>query len=274
MMSQELLPVLGIGAAAMDSEIPGFIFAAVLAVGICALIEVGRRIGMRHLADEGEDATKGFNAIEGAVFALLGLILAFSFSGALTRFDARRQLVITEVNSIGTAWLRIDLLPEDVQPQMRTLFRRYLDARIEGYQRLPDVKAFQAELARASHLQSEIWALAVRSVVRSPVPGAPYLVLTSLNEMFDITTTRTESFRIHSPPVIFGMLAALALACSLFAGYDMAMRRRRNLLHSISFAVVFAVTVYVIIDIEYPRLGMVNVSDSDQVMVDLRKSME
>jgi hypothetical protein len=70
------------------------------------------------------------------------------------------------------------------------------------------------------------------------------------------------------------MLGALALTCSLFAGYDLALRKRRNILHSLSFAVVLAVTVYVIVDLEYPRVGLIKISDSDQAMVDLRKSME
>ena len=93
----------------------GAVFALLLATGIVVLLEVGRRIGSRRLAKEGEAAAKGFGAIEGAVFALLGLILAFSFSGALTRFDARRHLVVAEANNIGTAFLRIDLLPVDAQ---------------------------------------------------------------------------------------------------------------------------------------------------------------
>jgi hypothetical protein len=258
----------------MNAELLGLLFAVLLALGIYGLIEIGRRIGVRHFAAEGEESTKGFTAIESAVFGLLGLILAFSLSGALTRFDARRQLVFTEANHISTAWLRIDLLPEDARPRMRDLFRRYVDSRIEAYERLPDFGAFKAEVARSEQLQNEIWALAVPSMARSPSPVAPYLFLDSLNQMFGMTTTRTESFRIHSPPVIFAMLGALALACSLFAGYDMAMRKRRNVLHSLSFALVFAVTVFVIIDIEYPRLGMINITDSDQVLVDLRKSME
>lgn len=109
----------------------GAVFACLLAAGILMLLEVGRRIGARHLAQEGETAAKGFAAIESAVFALLGLILAFSFSGALTRFDARRHLVVEEANDISTAFLRVDLLPADAQGPMRDLFRRYLDSRIE-----------------------------------------------------------------------------------------------------------------------------------------------
>lgn len=258
----------------MNVILAGTIFAVVLSAGILVLLEIGRRIGVRQLAEEGESASKGLGAIEGAIFGLLGLILAFSFSGALTRFDARRYLVVEEANDIGTAWLRIALLPADAQPHMRDLFRRYLDSRIEVYRKVPQMAAVKAELARAANLQSEIWALAVTSSREGGMVQAPMLLLPALNAMFDIATTRTEAARVHPPLMIFAMLGALTLACSLFAGYDMAIRRRLNVLHSIAFAVVLSVTAYVIIDLEYPRLGLIQVSDSDRVLVDLRRSMD
>src|SRR5271166_526759 len=121
----------------MNVILAGTIFAVVLSAGILVLLEIGRRIGVRQLAEEGESASKGLGAIEGAIFGLLGLILAFSFSGALTRFDARRHLVVEEANDIGTAWLRIALLPADAQSHMRDLFLRYLDSRIEVYGKVP-----------------------------------------------------------------------------------------------------------------------------------------
>lgn len=252
----------------------GAVFAFLLATAIIVLLEVGRRIGARRLAEEGEAAAKGFGAIETAVFALLGLILAFSFSGALTRFDARRHLVVEEAYDIGTAFLRVELLPADAQPPMRDLFRRYLDSRIETYRKLPDMEAAQAELARSVKLQSEIWSLAVASSQKSPTPQATTLLLPALNAILDITTTRTEAANIHSPLIIWLMLGALTFACALFAGYEMAGRKRLNLLHSVAFALVLAVTVYVIIDLEYPRIGLIRVSNSDRVLVGLRKSMK
>jgi hypothetical protein len=251
----------------------GTIFAVALSAGVLVLLEIGRRIGVRQLTEEGETASKGLGAIEGAIFGLLGLILAFSFSGALTRFDARRHLVVEEANDIGTAWLRVALLPADAQPPMRDLFRRYLDSRIEVYRKVPDMEAVKSEQARSAKLQSEIWVLAVSSTREAGTAQAPMLLLPALNAMFDITTTRTEAARVHPPLMIFGMLGALTLACSLFAGYDMAIRRRLNVLHSVAFAAVLSVTAYVIIDLEYPRLGFIQISDSDQVLVDLRKSM-
>jgi len=202
------------------------------------------------------------------------LILAFTFSGALTRFDARRLLVVEEANMIGTAWLRIDLLPPEAQALMRDLFRRYLDSRIGVYRKVPDMSAVSAELARSAKLQTEIWSLATSSSRDARVTAAPILLLPALNAMIDITTTRTEAARLHPPLIVFAMLGAMTLACSLFAGYDMSVRRRLNLLHSTAFAVVLAVTVYVIIDLEYPRVGLIRMTDSDQVLIDLRKGME
>lgn len=258
----------------MNIAILGIIGSVALFGGILLFIEAGRRIGARQLRDEGDSAQKGFGAVEGAVFALLGLVLAFSFSGALARFDGRRQLVIEETNDIGTAWLRIDLLPKNAQPAMRDLFRRYLDARIEVYDQLPDVDLARAALRRSASLQGDIWKHAISSIQEGGTSAAPILLLPALNAMFDITTTRTESTRIHPPSIIFVMLGALTLACSLFAGYDMAGRPKLNLLHSIAFAAVLSVTVYVIVDLEYPRLGLIRMTDSDQALVDLRKAMD
>jgi hypothetical protein len=258
----------------MNVILLGAIFAVMLFASILALIETGRRVGRRRLAAEGETAAKGFAAVEGAIFGLLGLILAFSFSGALTRFDARRQLVVEEANDIGTAWLRVDLLPAASQPAMRDLFRRYLDSRIAAYRKLPDIDAARAELGQSAKFQKEIWALAVAASQSAGTAQAPMLLLPALNAMFDITTTQTETTRVHPPLIIFAMLGVLTLACSLFAGYDMASRPSLNLLHSVAFALVMSVTVYVIIDIEYPRLGMIRMSDSDEVLAELRQAME
>ena len=257
----------------MNTMLYGTAFAVALAVGVFLLLYIGRQIGARRIAREGKASTENLVAIEGAVFGLMGLLLAFCFSGAATRFDARRQLVITEVNQIGTAWLRIDLLPEAHQPAMRDLFRRYLDSRIETYRKVPDMAAVNLERARSNELQSAIWKLAVTATREGAAPSAPILLLPALNEMIDITTTRAEATRVHPPVITFVMLGVLALACSLFAGYDMASLPRLNLLHSTAFAIALAVTVYVIIDLEYPRIGLIRMTDSDAAMVELRNSM-
>jgi hypothetical protein len=250
------------------------LFAGGLFIGMIAMIEVGRAVGVRRLRHDREGARAGVTEVESAVYALLGLLIAFTFSGAASRFDDRRRLVAQEVNAIGTAWLRLDLLPADSRDEMRNLFRRYLDSRIQSYRLLPDVSAARAELGRSIELQGRIWDRAIAGVkAHSIVESDERLILPALNEMFDIVTTRTNAMRIHPPLVIWAMLALLSLLGALLAGYAMAEGKTRSWMHLVSFALVLALTVYVIVDIEYPRLGLIRMDDTDQLMVDLRTSM-
>jgi hypothetical protein len=104
-------------------------------------------------------------------------------------------------------------------------------------------------------------------------PSAAVLVLPALNAMIDITTARTAASREHPPAIIFILLLALALGCSLLAGYSMAGSPSRSWLHVLGFAAILATTVYVILDLEHPRLGLIRVSAADQLLVELRHTM-
>lgn len=245
-----------------------------LFLGMLVLLEVGRRIGKRRLDRDPAAAGTGLGAVESAVFGLLGLMIAFTFSGAASRFDARRQLVTEEANNIGTAWLRIDLLPREAQPPLRELFRRYLDSRLATYRKVTNVEMAMEEYARSTKLQGEIWALAVAACRDAPSPQATMLVLPALNQMIDITTTRLMATRTHPPWIVFGMLAALALAGALLAGFAMAEGKGRSWVHMLAFAAILATTVWITIDLEYPRLGLIRVDAVDDVLTDLRKSMD
>src|SRR5262245_25566092 len=153
------------------------------------LQHVGRRIGRRHIASDPEHWHTGFGAVDGALFGLLGLLIAFTFSGAASRLDSRRNLIVDETNAIGTAFRRIDVIPAAARPALRELFRDYLDARIETYRALPDLDAAHAALSRGAALQDAIWASAVAAVqMEGATTAAPILMLPVLNQMFDITT--------------------------------------------------------------------------------------
>ncbi len=250
----------------------GLSLAAGVFVGILVLLEVGRRIGLRRAAGDPQDAGAEIGVVDTAVFALLGLLIAFTFSGAASRWDTRRHLVIEEANAIGTAYLRLDVLPPDAQPALREKFRQYVDARLAVYRKLPDVSAAKAELARAATLQAEIWGQAVAACRREGSQPARMLVLPALNAMIDITTSRTVAAQTHPPSIVYAMLVALMLASSLLAGHAMS-RGRRNWVHMVGFAAAMALALYVILDLEFPRLGFIRLDAYDQVLVDARESM-
>ena len=258
----------------MDTILLAALVALGLFFGILVFLEVGRRLGERRVADDPEGARNGIGAVEGAIFGLVGLLIAFTFSGGANRFDERRALVVQETNAIGTAYLRVDLLPEGAQPALRDLFRRYLDARIAAYRRLPDFDAATAKLQESIRLQNEIWNRALAAgKSEGAAPDAVKLLLPALNEMIDITTTRTTAAALHPPMVIYLMLVLLTLAAALMAGYGMAGAKRRSWTHMLAFALVMSLAVYVIVDLEYPRLGLIRVDAFDRTLADLRADM-
>src|SRR5215472_9861172 len=130
------------------------LFVGLLFLGVLVFLKNCLRLGLRTKVAEG--AKQGLGIIEGAMFTLLGLLVAFTFSGAAERFEGRRHLIVEEANDIGTAYLRVDLLPADAQPEIRDLFRRYVDSRIETYRNFNDLKELAQNLAKSQELQSEI----------------------------------------------------------------------------------------------------------------------
>ena len=247
-------------------------FTVVLFVGMILIVGLGRRVGARERAGIMAGGAAGVGAVEAAIFALLGLLIAFTFQGAATRFDARRSLIVQEANTIGTAWLRIDLLPADAQPDMRDLFRQYLDSRLETYRRVPDMAGVRAELVHTAQLQNRIWKAAIASH-NAGVPGIAVGLLPALNQMFDITTTRTMATENHPPLAIFLLLGMLCLIGALLVGYGTSPNERRGWLHTVIFSLILSMTIYVIVDVEFPRLGIIRVDSADHVLLELREAM-
>jgi len=190
----------------MNPVIWATLLSTVVFSGTLGCLELGYPFGNRSIAKAPELAHEGIGAIEAAVFALLGLLLGFSFAGATSRLDARRQLIVEEANAVGTAYLRLDLLPSANQPEIRQLFRRYLDARLSAYDQLPDPVAVAQELAQAAQVQQEIWSRTVTVTREDPSKESARLLLPAINEMIDVTTARTIALQTHLPGLIVGLL--------------------------------------------------------------------
>jgi hypothetical protein len=254
----------------MKPPFPPLLFSALLFLGMLLMLEVGRRFARRKQ----DGAHAGLTTIESSVFALFGLLIAFTFSGAATRFQEKRMLVAQEANAIQTAYLRVDLVTREQQPAIRELFRDYLDSRLATYRKLPDLKAAEEEMARSRKLQNRIWTAVVAS---ADVPGAPtsitFLLLPALNQMFDVAETRTMALHLHPPAIIYLLLFALGLLCAVLAGYRMADRPQRDWLHILAFVVFTTLVINTMFDVEYPRIGLIRLTDADQELVHVREGM-
>jgi hypothetical protein len=250
------------------------LFLGFLFTGMLLFIHAGSRIAAWQHTHRPGMIRGSTAAVDGAVLGLMGLLLAFTFSGAGTRYDARRKLVAEEANNIGTAYLRLDLLPLETQPKLREDFRRYVRSRLAVYEKIPDAEAVRAELRRSGEIQNDIWKQVVSATQQSGSPAVMILVLSPVNEMIDITTTRAVAAETHPPPVIFIMLGVTLLACSLLASYSMSVAGRPSLIHTIVFVLLVGIAVYVTFDFEYPRVGLIRIDPVDKVLTETLERMQ
>jgi hypothetical protein len=242
--------------------------------GMLIMVELGRWAALRRMAKDPEGLKAGVGAVVGAIFSLLGLLIAFSFSGAASRFDARRQLSVQEANAIGKAYYLLDLVPEPAQTGLKESFRKYLDAELEAIRKLPDIAAAEQAIGRRSAWQRDIQSQTLAVCKNPSSQSAGSILLPAITQWVDISSVRTIAANTHPPILIFAMLMGLALISSLIAGYGMAEAKSRSWLHIIAFAAVVSLTIYVIVDLEFPRFGFIRIDAADQLLVELRASMK
>jgi len=235
---------------------------------------IGQWLAARRLQRSDDASAVGISAVDAAVFGLFGLLVAFWFSSAGTRLDMRRSLIVEEANAIGTAWLRLDLLPEDAQPAVREEFRSYLDLRLAQTPGATHPESDAVLTERVSTAQDSIWRQSVAAAPRCVSDQTAALLLDALNAMFDAGTRQRAAFNAHTPVAILLLLLLVAFFAAVLAGHDMAGRGRFNWLHIIVFAGVVSLTIWVIYDLEMPRYGLIRVDNYDQTLRDLRATFQ
>jgi hypothetical protein len=242
--------------------------------GMIVAAVAGHRLAVARRQRLDTEATVGTSAIDAAVLGLLGLLVAFWFSSAGTRLDIRRSLIVEEANSIGTAWLRLDLLPEDVEVQVRDLFRHYVDVRLAQTTEVGRPGPQEPLDRRLTELRHAIWGRAVAAAPRSTSDQAAAILLESLNGMFDAGTRHQAAFDAHTPTAILVLLLAVGILSALLAGHDMGCQGTFNPLHVVVFAGVVSLTIWVIYDLEMPRYGLIRVDNFDKTMLDVRADFQ
>lgn len=236
--------------------------------------EFGWRLGRRKSAPEEKEEGDAAGLLDNAVFGLFGLLLGFTFSGSAARFDHRRELVAKVVNTTGTAWRRIEALPRQSQDSVRVPFRRYVDALLSSYQ----VGNLSSDVYRqppaVTQAEDQTWAQAIKACLNKDGEQARMLLLPALDDMFGAVEEERLAGRVHPPYAIFVMFGLTALVTALLAGLAVSRSNGRGWVHRVGTALTISLAVYVILEMEYPRLGLIRVYAMDQALVDLRATMK
>jgi hypothetical protein len=246
-----------------------------LSIGLCVAMlgcsQLGYRVGLRQHAAIHSSAQVG--VIEGAIFGLLGLLLGFTLQSSMLHLDEKRLLIVQEANAIGTAYLRVDLLDHSDQPEMRRLFRSYLEARLHVYDTVETGGDPQQAITQTLRWQQQIWTKAIESRHSESTQVSPGLVIRALNEMIDVTAARTFASRTKLPALIITLLFGAAIVSAMIIGYAMARQKHLSSVYALAFSFIISATIYTLLDLDNPRFGLIRLDAAEQTLRELHDSI-
>lgn len=215
------------------------------------------------------DSETKLDTVEGSLLALFAFFLGFTFSLSASRYDARRQVIVAEANNIGTAVLRADLYPDSTRAIMRKHFKNYIDYRLDYFNAGIDEQKIKETVSNAEKESAQIWALATKLSKEPGYSDATRLMIPALNDLIDIVTTRDATRKAKVPDSIMWVMFALSLFSAFIIGYCTT-RKKMNYVTSLIFMAMITVSIYLIIDLDRPRRGIITLEGSNNRIVDLK----
>ena len=217
---------------------------------------VGHR--MRHLS---ESLSESFGVMQGAMLGVVGLILAFGLSLALSRYEDRRAAIVDETNAIGTTYLRAQTLDEPARSRSLNLLVTYTESAVRVSEYMPGSKEEEAAVAKEGLLQRRLWSLAGGALDGAPAASAPRLYVETLNEMIDAQTTRVAALNNQVPDaVMFLEILGAAIALAVLSAYLALVGR--GLTGLLLATILVAFLLFVTADLDRPTRGLITVPDT------------
>jgi hypothetical protein len=244
-------------------DIPTPVLAVLLFGVMVAAIEGSRRLGHRLDAENWQQSKDTFVTTTRGMLALLGLLLAFSFSMSAIRHEARGDLVLKEANSVASAYLRADMLAPAARDRMRELLRSYASLRLRYFE-VGHNEAEERHVAEdARSVQNRIWMLAAGADNYQEPRGTGMSVLVSaIDELIGISRDRHASRANRVPEPVLWMLFVVAVISSAAVGYSFGASKHNGRIFSFSLAFLVCLVVYIVLDLDRPRRGVMKVDQS------------
>lgn len=245
-------------------------FPVAVAIGILVLLTASLAASMlgglrtaRRLNRAGEG---GLGVIESSVFAIFGLLVAFTFTAAADRFTGRRGLIVEEAKTAQTSWDNLGLLPEPARSSLRRQLRSYLEAKLDAYQDLQSYEHLEQDLNRVAELGKSLVAGAVEACRAES--GQPFveLILPPLNQLREVSLARRNAIWHHPPVVVYLFLIFLAHVCAFFSGFSLRPSSGDKWIQIAGFSLVLAAALYLTLDLEFPRMGLLRVDGADVIL--------
>jgi len=249
------------------SQLPSFVIAIAVLFFMLIFFLIGIRLRKYFIERHALFDKRSFGVVESSLLGLLALLLAFTFSMSSSRHDRRLEIIIEEANTISTAVLRADLYPDSIRKAFRHDFKAYVISRIEFFEAGKDTTRIYRSLATSKTIQQSLWDRAsglgrdIENIHRTSQ------MIPALNAMFDIVTTRNAIALAKVPELIIFLLFILCFSSAFILGYTV--EKKPDWIIMISCALMFAITIYMIIDLDRSRGGFIKMTAVNEQIVQL-----
>jgi len=250
-------------------SLPLLVIGLVILLSLSGAVALGYhgKIWLQRRSTPSPETKSGPDHLLSAALGLLALLLGFTFSMALNRFDTRRDLVVEEANALGTTWLRIQLLNEPDRSEMSDSLRRYVDARLIWSEAADD----RPTEGQTQALQDELWT-AMGKALRGDSPALLTRgIMDSLNESLDLAVARKTERSAHIPDTVLVVLLLYAVLAMIMMGSVLAAGQNSHRGETALLLILLTLAHMVILDLDRPRAGAIQVSQKP--MEELQRSM-
>lgn len=246
------------------------LLAFLIFLGMIFFAWIGNKAGQR-LSNRPTDEKGIANVLDASLLGLLSFMLAFTFGASGNRYESHRQVIVLEANSIGTALLRADLYPDQDRRAFRDDFHGYLESRIAYYAAGVNEPMRAEAKIETDQIGKRLWARAVRLSQKPNMLVPSMQMIPALNAMFDAAATREISLRSRVPDPVIYMLFVLSYTISFMAGFTRRSLDTKDWMLFTGFALLIAMIIYVTLDLDRPRQGVINAALGQDAIVELKK---
>ncbi len=253
-------------------DIDSRFISALLFVGIIIFYFIGLSFSAYQKEKIPALVSTSIGPFEGALLGLLSLLLAFTFNKSASYSDKSREVLVNETNAIGTALLRADLYPDSIRQAFRSDFEDYILVRIQYFEAGVNEKKIQEALQKANLISQKIW-LRTAAVAEQTGTIKSMQMIPAVNNMIDVVSIREEARNAHVPESILWLLFFLCIIGSFVVGYA-SVNKKADWIILIGYSLMTVMTVYLILDLDQSRQGLITAESTHRHMYKLLDSFK
>lgn len=249
------------------NDFDAFFIVMILFFLMIITVWIGYKLGLKKLKTDSKN-----NELSSSLLGLLALLMAFTFGMAGSRYENRKNCIIDEANCIGTAILRADIYPDSLKNAYKKDFESYLNSRITYFTSDRNEEKINTSLKQSAEISAKLWQRASYYAKDKDYFIQSNMMIPALNDMFDIASKTNTIYVSKVPESIVYLLLIFSIIISFYIGYNSGLDKKLGKKHIIGFCFLTCIVIYVTLDLDRPRRGLIDLNDEIELLNELKSN--